>query len=244
MSSTTALTPAPILITGGAQRIGLALVNHFIEQNQPVIITYRTRHEVVSRLEKQGVICLQVDFDEPQAVTQCIAQVRQHTNRLRAIIHNASSWDCEAKNPDHDVLFDNMMRIHAKVPYLLNQGLSELLLKPNSAEVTDIIHITDYVVEKGSQRHIAYAASKAALDNLTRSFSAKFAPKIKVNSIAPSLIIFNPDDSDAYREKTLKKSIMGVEPGTDEVINSVAMILNSCYMTGRTLQIDGGRHLR
>ncbi len=244
MSSTTALTPAPILITGGAQRIGLALVNQFIEQNQPVIITYRTRHEVVSRLEKQGVICLQVDFDEPQAVTQCIAQVRQHTNRLRAIIHNASSWDCEAKNPDHDVLFDNMMRIHAKVPYLLNQGLSELLLKPNSAEVTDIIHITDYVVEKGSQRHIAYAASKAALDNLTRSFSAKFAPKIKVNSIAPSLIIFNPDDSDAYREKTLKKSIMGVEPGTDEVINSVAMILNSCYMTGRTLQIDGGRHLR
>ncbi|MEI5640136.1 MULTISPECIES: dihydromonapterin reductase [unclassified Pseudoalteromonas] len=242
MSSTTALTPAPILITGGAQRIGLALVNHFIEQNQPVIITYRTRHEVVRRLEQQGVICLQVDFDEPQAVTQCIAQIRQHTDCLRAIIHNASSWDCEAKNPDHDALFDNMMRIHAKVPYLLNQGLSELLMATPST--TDVIHITDYIVEKGSPKHIAYAASKAALDNLTRSFAAKFAPKIKVNSIAPSLIIFNPDDSDAYREKTLKKSIMGVEPGTDEVINSVAMILNSCYMTGRTLQIDGGRHLR
>jgi dihydromonapterin reductase/dihydrofolate reductase len=134
------------------------------------------------------------------------------------------------------------MRIHAKVPYLINHALSDLLTA--SYNVSDVIHITDYVVEKGSPKHIAYAASKAALDNLTRSFAAKFAPNIKVNSIAPSLIIFNQDDSDEYKAKTLKKSIMGIEPGSKEVINSVDMILSSNYMTGRTVQIDGGRHLR
>ena len=52
---------------------------------------------------------------------------------------------------------------------------------------SDIIHITDYVVERGSDKHIAYAASKAALDNMTRSFARKLAPEIKVNAIAPSL---------------------------------------------------------
>ena len=50
---------------------------------------------------------------------------------------------------------------------------------------SDIIHFTDYVVERGSDKHIAYAASKAALDNMTRSFARKLAPEVKVNSIAP-----------------------------------------------------------
>ncbi|PCK30093.1 dihydromonapterin reductase [Pseudoalteromonas piscicida] len=233
---------APILITGGAQRIGLAMVNHFIASQQPIILTYRTRHDVIDDLESQGVICIHADFDEPDAIAKLSTEISAHTATLRGIIHNASSWDCEAHNSDYSALFDNMMRIHAKVPYLLNHALSNLLLAGGS--ITDVIHITDYVVEKGSPKHIAYAASKAALDNLTRSFAAKFAPKIKVNSIAPSLIIFNQDDSEEYKAKTLKKSIMGIEPGSKEVINSVEMILNSNYMTGRTIQIDGGRHLR
>ncbi|MBQ4812759.1 dihydromonapterin reductase [Pseudoalteromonas luteoviolacea] len=233
---------APILITGGAQRIGLAITKYFIDQDIPVIITYRTKHDVVSNLEAQGVKCIQVDFDNPQAIDNLVSQIKAHSPQLRAIIHNASSWDCEKLNPDHHALFDNMMRIHAKTPYLLNMALAPLLKASN--ECADIVHITDYVAEKGSPKHIAYAASKAALDNLSRSFAAKYAPQIKVNSIAPSLIIFNDHDDAAYREKTLKKSLMGIEPGCQEVISAIELLLNSSYITGRTLAVDGGRHLK
>ncbi|KZN57224.1 dihydromonapterin reductase [Pseudoalteromonas luteoviolacea CPMOR-2] len=233
---------APILITGGAQRIGLAMAKYFIEQDVPVIITYRTKHDAVQALEAQGVKCIQIDFDQPDARDSLVTQVKAYTTQLRAVIHNASSWDCEKLNPDHDALFDNMMRIHAKVPYLLNLALAPLLEASN--EVADIIHITDYVAEKGSPKHIAYAASKAALDNLSRSFAAKYAPQIKVNSIAPSLIIFNDDDDADYRAKTLKKSLMGIEPGCQEVISTIELLLNSSYITGRTLAVDGGRHLK
>ena len=234
---------ATILITGAAQRIGLDLAKHFLNKDDKLIITYRTKHASVDELLELGAICLACDFEQSDAVEKLVEQVKSHTNELSAIIHNASSWDCESKNPDFNSLFDNMMNIHAKVPYLLNLALMPLLLN-SSDEHSDIIHITDYVVEKGSPKHIAYAASKAALDNLTRSFSAKLAPKVKVNSIAPSLIIFNDHDDDVYRAKTLKKSIMALEPGTAEVINGIEMILNSNYMTGRTLQLDGGRHLK
>ena len=233
---------APILITGGAQRIGLALTEHFVAQAQPVIMTYRTRHACINELEAQGVTCIQCDFDKPDAVTELVNQITSITPSLRAVIHNASSWDCEASCDDYANLFDRMMHIHAKVPYLLNMALSPLL--QNSDDITDIIHLTDYVVETGSPKHIAYAASKAALDNLTKSFSAKFAPSIKVNSIAPSLIIFNEHDDDAYKAKTLKKSLMGIEPGCREIINSVELLLSSNYITGRTLAVDGGRHLK
>ncbi|MCF6440952.1 dihydromonapterin reductase [Pseudoalteromonas luteoviolacea] len=233
---------APILITGGAQRIGLALAEHFISADLPLIVTYRTRHKSVDELEANGVTCIQVDFNEPDAIAQLVEKITEHTNTLRAVIHNASSWDCEKLNPDHDALFDNMMRIHAKVPYLLNMALAPLLQASN--EVSDIVHITDYVAEKGSPKHIAYAASKAALDNLSRSFAAKYAPDIKVNSVSPSLIIFNEHDDEAYKAKTLQKSLMGIEPGCQEVIASIELLLNSNYITGRTLAVDGGRHLK
>lgn len=237
---------SPILITGAGQRIGLALAEHFIAVGQAIIVTYRTRHKTIDDLEKQGATCIAADFSDDTAIAEFIEELKSHTGSLKAIIHNASSWDCEANNPDSAALFDNMMRIHAKTPYLINLACSELLqcYYEQAHQPADIIHLTDYVVDTGSPKHLAYAASKAALDNLTKSFAAKYAPQIKVNAIAPSLIIFNEDDDEAYRAKTLKKSLMGIEPGCREIINSVDLLLNSHYITGRSLPVDGGRHLK
>ncbi|MEO2268940.1 dihydromonapterin reductase [Pseudoalteromonas pernae] len=232
----------PILITGAGQRIGLALAQHFIHQGHAVIITYRTRHQAVDELEASGATCIQADFSCDDSIMRFIKELRHATPKLRAIIHNASSWDCEKTNKDYAQLFDAMMRIHAKVPYLINQYCEDMLKV--DGEFTDVIHLTDYVVETGSPKHLAYAASKAALDNFTKSFAAKWAPDVKVNAIAPSLIIFNEDDDEQYKEKTLRKSLMGIEPGCQEIIAAVEMLLNSNYITGRSLAIDGGRHLK
>ncbi len=66
---------------------------------------------------------------------------------------------------------------------------------------------------EGSDKHIAYAASKAALDNMTRSFARKLAPDVKVNAIAPALIMFNTGDDEAYRQQALTKSLMQIAQG-------------------------------
>ena len=81
------------------------------------------------------------------------------------------------------------------------------------------------------------------MDNLTLSDSVRLAPKVKVNSIAPALVLFNDDDDKAYREKTLKKSLMQREGGLDEFQHAVDYLMNSHYVTGRILPMDGGRHL-
>mgnify|MGYP006187188965 FL=1 len=90
---------------------------------------------------------------------------------------------------------------------------------------------------------MAYAASKAALENLTFSFAKALAPKVKVNAIAPALLMFNSDDDNEYREKALKKSLLQIEPGANEMTNTVVYLLNSRYITGRVLALDGGRPL-
>jgi dihydromonapterin reductase/dihydrofolate reductase len=136
-------------------------------------------------------------------------------------------------------LFAKMMQVHASAPYQINLACKEMLV-----DGADIIHMTDYVQDKGSHKHIAYASSKAALHNLTLSFASLLAPKVKVNSIAPSLLMFNENDSDEYKRKALSKSILGICPGEDEAVKAVEFILNSDYMTGQVIHLNGGRNLK
>ena len=103
-----------------------------------------------------------------------------------------------------------MMAVHVAAPYRINLGLADLL---KAGAPSDIVHLGDYVSGRGSKKHVAYAASKAAQDNLTLSFAAMLAPEVKVNSIAPALVLFNEHDDAAYREKTLRKSLMKREGG-------------------------------
>ncbi|WP_440905290.1 dihydromonapterin reductase [Catenovulum sp. SX2] len=229
-----------VIITGAAQRVGLALALHLQASGFNVVATYRSERVGVTQLQEKGVSCVQADFSSTQGVDDFIAWVQENVASVRAIVHNASDWCAEQGRIDAELL-KYMMQIHVEAPYLINLSLAEKLSA--CEEIADIIHITDYTVEKGSDKHIAYCASKAALDNLTLSFAKKFAPKVKVNTIAPSLLMFNQDDDDAYRAKTLKKSVLGIEPGAQEIVEAVSFILKSNYMTGRQLKLDGGRHI-
>ena len=108
----------------------------------------------------------------------------------------------------------------------------------------DIIHITDDVIRKGSAKRIAYSASKAGLDNLTLSFAARLAPHIKVNSLAPALIMLHPDDDENYQRRAMAKSVMGSVPGPEVIYQSLRYLLDTPYVTGTTLTVNGGRHLK
>ncbi|MCU6671412.1 dihydromonapterin reductase [Enterobacteriaceae bacterium H4N4] len=235
--------PLPILITGGGRRIGLALAHHFLNLRQPVIVSYRTEYPAIAALRHAGAVCLQADFSTDEGILAFAEHVKSEYSGLRAIIHNASAWMAETPDTPLSETLACMLQIHVHAPYLLNHALVGLL-RGHGHAASDIIHFTDYVVERGSDKHIAYAASKAALDNMTRSFARKLAPEVKVNAIAPSLILFNEHDDVDYRQQALNKSLMKIEPGEKEVIDLIDYIMTSCYVTGRSFGVDGGRPLR
>lgn len=235
---------APIIITGGAQRLGLACAQALVEKNYEVIITYRKVRERLKVLEKQGIRCIQADFSNQAGVDSFISLIQNDYQSLRGIIHNASEWESEELNSDTAALMEKMWQVHVFAPYRMNLAFEGLLYAASDYYGTaDIIHMTDYVAEKGSDKHIAYASSKAGLANLTVSFAKRLAPKVKVNSISPSLLMFNENDSSEYKEHTLNKSLLHTEPGEQELVLAIKYILGSLYMTGRTLSLDGGRHL-
>lgn len=249
---------APILITGGSQRLGLAIArflnsNEFtatrhtqnpseavkLSSNPRVIITYRSKKPVLDELISQGIVAIKADFATNTGITNFITALKKLTPVLGGIIHNASDWDKESQQSDLAALFTKMMQVHASAPYQINLACKDMLV-----EGSNIIHMTDFVQDKGSSKHIAYAASKAALHNLTLSFASLLAPKVKVNSIAPSLLMFNQHDNEEYKQKALSKSLLGICPGAQEAVTAVNFILNSTYMTGQVIHLNGGRNLQ
>ncbi len=242
-----------VIITGVGQRLGLYLADYFIDKQYQVIGTYRTERPSIERLRSNGAELHQVDFYQQQQTQLFINSVIKNHETVDCLIHNASDWHDDKDDldfSDYHQIFSNMMTIHAEVPYQLNLAFKSLLtehkLSSSSESIkqyTDIIHISDYVAFKGSKKHVAYAASKAALENLTLSFAQRYSPHIKVNSIAPALLAFNEDDDDSYKVKARNKSLLQTGGSFAEAINTVEWLMNSQYVTGRTIHLDGGRHL-
>ena len=231
-----------IVITGVGKRLGFELAKALLKDDYQIIGTYRTEYPSLADLKELGAELYQVDFYQQGQVDEFISQLSNKNNTIRAIVHNASDWSPDdSAHLSTSEIMHRMMTVHASIPYQMNLALQDKLRASGEA---DIIHVSDYVAEKGSKKHIAYAASKAAMNNMTLSFASMLAPEVKVNTISPALLKFNPQDGEAYKEKTLAKALLPREAGFDEVIEGVKMLLNSRFMTGRNLQFDGGRHLR
>ena len=231
-----------ILITGVGKRIGLYLANAFIAKGYHVIGTFRSHYPSLDTLTEAGADLYCCDFTSNAEVNSFIEAIANKYSQLDAIIHNASQWLPDKSPMQAGDIMTTMMQVHVSAPYQINLGLASLLTQGD--RLTDIIHLTDYVAQKGSKKHIAYAASKAALENMTLSFATKLAPKVKVNSIAPALICFNEHDDDDYKKQALAKSLLEREAGEIEVLNAVNYLMGSHYITGRSLALDGGRHLK
>ena len=236
------MSPAqlPILITGASQRIGLHCARRLLDEGHPLIISYRTLRPAVNELAERGACVLQADFSDSTGIVDFIARLRQVCQGLRAIVHNASTWQADPSS-EQAAAFTRLFNVHMLAPYLINLHCTDLLQHGGPA---DIVHISDDVARKGSAQRIAYCASKAGLDSLTLSFAARLAPQVKVNGIAPALIQFNEGDAADYRARTLAKSALGIEPGAEVIYQSLRYLLDNPYLTDTTLTVNGGRHLK
>ena len=237
------MSASPILITGGAQRLGRHCAERLVDDGHPVIISYRRERPELDALRARGIGTLPADFSTEAGILDFLERLRAETSSLRAIVHNASDWAPDSSGPEAGATFERLFRVHMLAPYLINLHARDLL-EACSEPQRDIVHMTDYVVQKGSKKHAAYAASKAGLDNLTLSFAAMYAPAIQVNAIAPALIMLNEGDDEAYAEKARAKSAMEMIPGPGVIYQSLRYLLDNRFVTGVILPVDGGRHLR
>ena len=231
----------PILITGGATRLGFALATHYVENNQPVVITFRTERPELKELEQAGAICVHADFSTDAGITAAADTLKDRCKTLQSIVHNASSWMTDPGGPSDLMNLALMMRIHVGASMALTEALKNALLKSSNPSV---INISDHVANRGSDQHMAYAASKSAMLNLTKSQAKKYAPTIRVNALCPALLEFRHDDDASYRARTVEKSVLKRVPGYGVAIEAICYLQSNVYTTGIVLPLDGGRPLK
>ncbi|MFW3897759.1 dihydromonapterin reductase [Pseudomonas bharatica] len=223
---------SPILVTGGSQRVGLALATQLAQAGHTVVSASRSKIPPAH----PNIIPFQADLCSERDREALIEHLCTRYDGLRAIVHNASLW----LDDDLDNL-NTMFKLHVEAPYHLNLALGEQLLK---LDKSDIIHICDETSSRGSKSHIGYAATKAALQNMVLSFAEKYAPRVRVNGILPGLLILKEGGDEQYRQQTLKKALLEFEPGAQPLIEAVLFLLESQYSTGSNVVINGGRHLK
>lgn len=227
-----------VLVTGAGRRLGAALSVRLLAEGYGVIGVYRHSSDEVMRLEALGAWMLQVDLTETVALQELIAHL-QGLPALRAIVHNASLWLCDDQLLDDPDALQATYDLHVFTPYRLNEALAASLQR--SSHGADIVFISDANVGSGKADKSLYLASKAAMESLMRSQAKKWAPTIKVNALAPGLLAFYPDDDEAYRQRRLANSLLGIEPGFGAAVDAVLFILSSNYMNATVLKLDGGR---
>ncbi len=229
-----------VLITGASVRLGRYLAQQLHAGGYRVITACRTDPAKLDALARTGIEIIQADLSTVQGIDTCIGEVLKRCTSLRALIHNASLWHSDEEASGSMEVLDAMMRLHIAAPYRMNRELRQLLERDG---IGDIIHITDYLAHAHAHKHIAYAATKAALEHMTRSFAAEFGPGIKVNSIAPGIISFRDSDSAHFRKRMMAPAVFKDPPGPQALWDAVSYLMRSDSVTGTCLHVDSGRGL-
>lgn len=224
-----------IVITGAGQRIGLYLARHFLDAGEPVVFTYRRHYAAVDELIERGALGFQVDFCQPNTLQHFVVTLPKKVQSVRALIHNASLWMDDAAIAANPNGLMEMAQVHLQAPYEISLACEPLL---KACQTTaDVIAISDIKTANGHSGYAAYLATKAGLESMMLSFSKRFAPFAKVNTIAPGLVIFNEQDSEDYKKARLQENAIPVEPGEQVILDAVQLLMKNPNSTGQRLAL-------
>ena len=237
------------LVTGGAIRVGRAIVRELAEAGYQVAIHHRTSTEpaqaLVEELTQRGLTAwaTAADLNDPSSWPDLIARTVERFGRLDALINNAAMF-----GPDADTLdafdpahWERTLRLNLLAPVALIHHARVHLAAHGAGKV---VNLCDICAERPWPDHLSYCASKAALVNVTKALARTLAPAIQVNAIAPGIAVFPDHYDEPLRTRLINKVPLG-RAGTPEEIAQLTkfLVASGGYITGQVVSIDGGRSI-
>lgn len=232
------------LVTGGAQRLGRTIALTLGERGVNVIVHYRRSareaQALVDELSAKGVRAwaLGADFDEPDAPAELMARAMTVAGALDLLVNSASSFATDRLDT---LSFDGLvasLRVNAWTPFALSRAFHERLGRGR------IVNLLDAKLYGGGyDDHVSYLLSKGVLERLTASMARAFAPDVAVNAVAPGAILPPPGRDQRYLDELGAALPLGHAGAPADVTRAVVFLLESDFITGHTLVVDGGAHL-
>lgn len=234
-----------ILISGASSGIGFETARRLAEGGAEVCLVARD----LERLEKAvseiggGAWRVACDVADPDAVASLVAEVGSRWPAVDGLVNNAGIAPMAAVNDTSTEVWDQTFDINVRGPFLLCRELSPLLHAGNSPSV---VNVSSTLAEKAIPGMAAYNASKAALNQLTRSLALEWAPSVRVNAVMPA-VVDTPIHAARGMTSEQVKEMAGFHPlgrvGQPEDVASLILFLlsgGSSWMTGTVIPIDGG----
>jgi NAD(P)-dependent dehydrogenase (short-subunit alcohol dehydrogenase family) len=238
------------LITGGA-RMGEAVAVMFAEHGADVALVYRASADAAEqaaaavRLRGRRAVILRADLANPDACRAAVDAAAAAFGRLDVLVHMASRYQdvpfdaLDAEQWDRQMAVDlraAFLTSKAAVPHLRHQGGGRIVL------------FSDWIAASGRPRYpgyLPYYVAKAGVKALAEGLALELAPdRILVNAVAPGPIVPPPEVSAEQHAAVERATPLGRWGGAAEIAKAVAFLCESDFVTGETVRVDGGRHVK
>ena len=253
-----------VLVTGGAGEIGSAICRKFAENGFDVIITYNSNAEkaekVLATLLHGNHSVFHAPTTDPQKVAELKQFVQEKYGKLDVLVNNAGITT-PVKHEDLDALsdewIDKIMRTNFRGGFAMVRAFKDLLSPPtpNGGENAElsyreagvVVNISSIAGIYGIGSNVAYCASKAAVDSMTRSLARALAPKIRVVSVSPGFVEgeYTKNFDPAFLQNQMDNTPLERFANGIDVANAVfAVATQLTFSTGNIITVDGGRLLK
>ena len=244
------VTRPTALITGGVGGIGRAICHTLALNDFQVLFTYRSKADKAQQLEKElagsGHQSYQLDVSDSVQIDKLAVTTSEKTRQLDLLVNCAGMTrfvphqDLESLE---DELIDQIFQVNWRGSFSTIRSFRQLL--ENSPEAL-IVNISSIAGKTGEGSNVAYCASKAALDSMTRSLARALAPKIRVVSVAPGVVEteFIKGLDPEWRERQLRRTPSGHFAQPEEVAKAILYLYKDLKsLNGCRLDLDGARPL-
>ena len=236
------------LVTGSATGVGRAVAVALAKRGLAVAVNYsrsqKEAEETAAEVRQAGVPALlcKVNVADDAAVRAMVARCREEFGGLDVLVNNAGTThfidhaDLDALT---DEVWDGIFAVNLKGTFNACRAAMPLLRERNGS----IVNVTSVAGLQGVGSSIPYAASKAALNCLTKSLARAFAPQVRVNAVAPGPILTRwLEGHEDMVERAVQGTPLRRASTPDDVAEAVVFLaLGGAMMTGQVVVVDGGR---
>lgn len=234
------------LVTGAAKRIGAEIVKTLHAEGATVVVHYGHSEEdaadLVAMLNAQrpnSCFSYSVLLGDISGLSKMVEWVIQSTGRLDILINNASSFYPTALGEITESDWENLFDSNLKGPLFLSQAAAPYLTEANGC----IINMVDIHADRPLAQHPVYCSAKAGLAMLTKSLALELGPSVRVNGVAPGIILWpEGEQSEAVQADLMSRTALKRAGGVEDITNTVLFLVRDApYITGQIVAVDGGR---
>lgn len=234
------------LVTGGARRVGRALSTALGQAGASVVINYHRSAADAESLRKElgatgaRATTFQADISQTEQIGALLQHVRAEFGRLDVVVNNASLFERVPILEITEAMWDRVLATNLKAPFFVAQQ-SALLMRENGGG--NIVNIADLSALQPWPSYAHHSVSKAGVVQLTRVLARALGPEIRVNAIAPGTVLPPADYDGTAGDGSADRRVVAPAGTPADVVRAMFYLLESNFVTGQVVVVDGGRTL-